>query len=666
MNKIKTSLSSLVFLALFVSSFGLFSKPVLASALAISITSPTINSTVSGTITVNALVTAGNASIKSVQFYFDSNTYGNPIYVPSSGSTYSLSMDTTAMSNAYHILTATVTDSSNATATASNLGFIVQNTVAYAAPSVSVSAAETNTSTTLNNGAYSSYVTLSAGVTPGSLNIQSVQFLLNGSDLSSPVTIPTSTNTYTYNWNTSSSQNAQYTVSAIVTDSAGHQVTATPITLTVNNSIVYGGILSAQLISPAPGVTIFGTNKLIAYVKQGGPAIQNVQFILNNADLGAAVTTSDTTLSAASGYSNYTYSWDTTTVTNGTYAITALVTDASGQTYTTTAVNVYVGNSSSTVSIVAPLSFSTVAGTSVVQTSVKAGTSSIKSVQLDLNGTNLGPAITAVGSDGYYSYSWDTTQTTNGTYTLTSTATDNAGLSSKFSITVYVNNSATTTPTVPPVTPPVASTNPSGLLQVPTGETPAAVAGAHANGTLVMIGGTYYEVGNGVLQGITTPAILSSLGFTFADAVPANTADQEMSQGTVALPSDGSLITSAGDPTIYLVSGQQRHPFVSGDVFTALGYKFSSVLNIDSGLANLLPLGSAISDPASWHLLGSDISNNGTVYWVGSDGLHPYTSLDVYNSWHLANDFSNVVPANAADLAWPVVSPVVARVKATT
>jgi len=133
----------------------------------------------------------------------------------------------------------------------------------------------------------------------------------------------------------------------------------------------------------------------------------------------------------------------------------------------------------------------------------------------------------------------------------------------------------------------------------------------------------------------------------------------------VALPSDGSLISSAGDSAVYLVSGQQRHPFVSGDVFTKLGYKFKSVLGIDAGLANLLPMGSAISDPASWHLIGSDVSSNGTVYWVDSNGLHPYTSLSDYNSWHLANDFSNVVPANAADLAWPVASPVVARVKAT-
>jgi len=396
MKKIKTSLSSLVLLALFVSGFGLFSKSALASTLAISITNPVINSTVSGTVSVDALVTVGNASVQSVQFYLDSNAYGSPVYSPSSGSTYILNMDTTAMSNAYHILTAMVIDSSNATATASNVGFTVQNSTAYTAPSVSVSATETNTSTALSNGAYSGSVTLSAAVTPGSLNIQSVQFLLNGSDLSTPVTIPTSTNTYTHNWDTSAVANGSYTVSAIVTDSAGHTVTASTISFPVSNTIVYGGILSAQLIYPASGVTISGTNKITAYVKQGGPAIQNVQFILNASDLGAAVTVTDPTLSASAGYTNYTYNWDTTTVSNGTYAITAVVTDTSGQTYTTTAVNVYVGNSSSTISIVAPANTSTLSVTNLVQTSVKVGTSSIKSVQLDLNGTNLGSAITAV------------------------------------------------------------------------------------------------------------------------------------------------------------------------------------------------------------------------------------------------------------------------------
>jgi len=54
-------------------------------------------------------------------------------------------------------------------------------------------------------------------------------------------------------------------------------------------------------------------------------------------------------------------------------------------------------------------------------------------------------------------------------------------------------------------------------------------------------------------------------------------------------------------------------------------------------------------------LPGLDIIKDGIIYWVGHDNqLHGYPSLATYNSWHLDNDFSRVVPANTADLALPV------------
>ena len=57
------------------------------------------------------------------------------------------------------------------------------------------------------------------------------------------------------------------------------------------------------------------------------------------------------------------------------------------------------------------------------------------------------------------------------------------------------------------------------------------------------------------------------------------------------------------------------------------------------------------------------IKKNGTIYWIGGDyQLHGYSSLADYNSWHMDNDFSKVVPANAADMSLPVGSVVSPRV----
>ena len=48
-------------------------------------------------------------------------------------------------------------------------------------------------------------------------------------------------------------------------------------------------------------------------------------------------------------------------------------------------------------------------------------------------------------------------------------------------------------------------------------------------------------------------------------------------------------------------------------------------------------------------MAGLDVNFKGTVYWYDGSVLHGYPSVDVYNSWHIDNDFTRVVPANPAD-----------------
>ena len=70
-----------------------------------------------------------------------------------------------------------------------------------------------------------------------------------------------------------------------------------------------------------------------------------------------------------------------------------------------------------------------------------------------------------------------------------------------------------------------------------------------------------------------------------------------------------------------------------------------------------LPLGSIISNPALRHLRGLNVYDQALVYWLNDGERLPYSSVEVYNSWNLDNDFSRVVPANAADLNLPVGNP---------
>jgi hypothetical protein len=129
------------------------------------------------------------------------------------------------------------------------------------------------------------------------------------------------------------------------------------------------------------------------------------------------------------------------------------------------------------------------------------------------------------------------------------------------------------------------------------------------------------------------------------------------------LPADGALVRSQQAPTVYLISDGQRDGFTSAKVFTALGYKFSSLLTVTNPELQALPEGNDLSDTTAAHMDGTDIFYQGTIYWISGGVRYPYSSLVVYNSWHIANDFSGVVPANAQDLQLPVGSSVLPRQK---
>jgi hypothetical protein len=172
---------------------------------------------------------------------------------------------------------------------------------------------------------------------------------------------------------------------------------------------------------------------------------------------------------------------------------------------------------------------------------------------------------------------------------------------------------------------------------------------------LVNSNGTFYLIDNGQRRGITNPGMLNSYGFTFAMAKTATQADMALPEGRLLTPGDGALVKSKEDQTVYLISGQQRYAFTSAQVFGQLGFKFSSVLVVTNPELQALPKAAELADGAAKHLPGLDINKNGTVYYVGADNkLYGYPSLAVYNSWHIPNDFSRVVPANSADMTMPM------------
>jgi len=131
------------------------------------------------------------------------------------------------------------------------------------------------------NSSVSGTVTLQADAsTTTPATVSSVQFLLDGQQLGSPIT----TSPYSYNWTVGSTPTGSHTLSARVTDSNGNMATATALTvnvvagsagnLTIDHSVTQTGNGS---VTTAPFSTTAANETLVAFVSSDGPAGANAQ-----------------------------------------------------------------------------------------------------------------------------------------------------------------------------------------------------------------------------------------------------------------------------------------------------------------------------------------------------------------------------------------------------
>lgn len=282
----------------------------------VSISSPAAGATLSGisTIVANA---SDNAGIASVQFKVDSANAGAAV----TSAPYTYALNTNALSNGNHILSAVATDTAGNSATSALVAVKVNNS-GSGAPSVSITSPA-------NGATVSSIVTVSANAS-GNAGIASVQFQLDGANVGSLDT----TAPYTYSWDTTKSSKGQHILLAIARDAAGNVATSTGVIVTVNNSSTDTTPPTVSMLAPANGSTVSGTVVLSATASDN-VAVASVQFQLDGANVGPLDTTAP-----------YAYSWDTTKAANGSHTLTAIATDTSGNSATSSGVSVSVKNSS--------------------------------------------------------------------------------------------------------------------------------------------------------------------------------------------------------------------------------------------------------------------------------------------------------------------------------
>ncbi len=146
-----------------------------------------------------------------------------------------------------------------------------------------------------------------------------VDFLVDGAVAGSDNAAP-----FEVSWNSVSVANGAHDITVRATDDAGNQTTTpTAVRVTVDNSAMPTGSLSA----PAAGATVSGDVTLSATASDDR-GVAGVAFLIDGVQVGAPVTASP-----------YTLVWNSLDplggVFNGQHELTAVVTDTSGQQYTT-------------------------------------------------------------------------------------------------------------------------------------------------------------------------------------------------------------------------------------------------------------------------------------------------------------------------------------------
>jgi len=282
------------------------------------------------------------------------------------------------------------------------------------------------------------------------IGVTRVDLRINGNVVASDSSAP-----YQFNWDSTTVSNGVVAVTAVAYDAAGNAKTSTQVSLTVSNAPPADTTPPSVAIATPQGGTVSGIVTVTVNASDN-VGVARVDLLANGATVGTTNT------------SPYQFAWDTRSLANASYSLTAVAYDAAGNAKTSTAIAVSVSNvvappldkTAPVASIASPLggSVSGVA-TVVVNASDNVG---VTRVDLMVNGTLLTSKTT-----GPWTFAWDTTTRANATVSLTAIAYDAAGNSATSSpVAVTVANVSN-----PPAGPQPDTTPPAVAFTSPTAGT---------------------------------------------------------------------------------------------------------------------------------------------------------------------------------------------------
>lgn len=367
------------------------------AAPAVSITSPAANVVVGVTQTLAATATSTGGTVTQVQYAVNGVVLGAVTQYP-----YTLAW--TPVTAGTYVITAVATDNYGTQTTTTST--VTVGTVVGTAPTVSFTAPAAAANLAVNSA---NSLTVSASANNAGATIAGVQFYVNGAPLATVTVFP-----YTTVWTPLAT--GSYTLTAVAFDTLGNQNTAT------RSVTVTGGTPpTVTTSSPTTGAAfaVGNTISFSAQVALGSGLINNFKWYVNGLVVHEDLVTPSGQAGGAPPFFNYQWS----PAAAGTYVITGVATDSSGNVATSAPVTVTVSAvAAPTVSITSPSGGSTlpVNSTQTITATASSAAGALSSVEFFANGRSIG-----VDSQFPYSVAW--TPTGAGAYTLTAVATDDLG-----------------------------------------------------------------------------------------------------------------------------------------------------------------------------------------------------------------------------------------------
>ena len=376
-----------------------------------------ITGSVTGGIVLISASTTDNVGVTGVKFLLDNNVLG----IESTISPLGLMWNSTGTPNGMHTLLAVAHDASGNIATSSLVVITLSN--ASGTPDTTlptVSLVTPATGITVNG------VLVVSAIASDNVGVAGVQFLLDGVNLGAEDT----TSPFSVSWNTLGSANSTHTLSAIVRDTSGNIASATPITVTVSNSLPDVVVPTVSIVAPITNATVNGASVTLTATASDNVGIAGVQFVLDGVKLGSEDTVAP-----------YSINWNTTGVTNGTHSLVAVARDSSQNLATSSVISVTVNNSAidttlPVIAITSPLNNTTASGT-VTLTAVASDNVGIAGVQFLLDGAKFG----AENTTSPFHTLWNTMRVADGVHILSAIARDTSGnIAAATSVSITIAN----------------------------------------------------------------------------------------------------------------------------------------------------------------------------------------------------------------------------------